>query len=263
MERQPKFHFQGIFVPAAIIKRMLIKKITTRDLLLLMVIRGLTEKPGKGCYASREFLASALDVTPSRISQQVAKLKESGLLIEYHKKNIRYYETRWDDLTEEGAFSELGKLTQNPSELGMLTPRVRNANSPIIDEEEEMKIHRFLPDQNGQATKVETQASPRELVPDFCFEWNDWAYRILRSRRPPLAMTKVTRQSGAESFHQLWKQWDKDTDRVARFLEGLENNIQKLKKPVPSSVRQLCNPNTVNWLEQQVVADQTQEDIRD
>ena len=76
-------------------------------------------------------------------------------------------------------------------------------------------------------------------------------------------MTKVTRQSGAESFHQLWKQWDKDTDRVARFLEGLENNIQKLKKPVPSSVRQLCNPNTVNWLEQQVVADQTQEDIRD
>ncbi len=107
MNIQSKFYFQGIFVPAQIIQKILDREISERDLLFLMLVRGLTEKPGKGCYANRDYLADALGVTRGRISQIITKLKDLRLLKEYSKKGTRYYEATWDN----SCGSELAGLT--------------------------------------------------------------------------------------------------------------------------------------------------------
>lgn len=124
----PQFHFQGVFVPADIIYRILAKEISHRDLLLMILVRGLTEKPGKGCYAKRAYFARVLQVTPARISQVITKLKKLKLLKEYEKSGTRYYEVIW-----EVNFTN----SDNPTELVKLTQGVSKINSPTIDEEED------------------------------------------------------------------------------------------------------------------------------
>ena len=62
-------------------------------------------------------------------------------------------------------------------------------------------------------------------------------------------MTKVSRESGARCFYELWQTLDQDQARIDHFLKMYAYKIHLIDEPKPSSVRQLCKPGIFNWLE--------------
>lgn len=283
MKQPTDWQFRDQKVPARVCYLLQQGTINVTDLLLFFVIDALVKPQGQedglGCYAGNPALAQAVNVVPHYVSERLHHLHKLGLVVICHLGNQRYLELEWSRTGEErkALAGEYGKIHRKAYRhmldnlhlngvytkvYGGFTQKCKGAlhKSVNIIDNEESKVSKIPSRRNGKGINAQSSL-PAEGIPLCCYEWNDRAHQILRSRRPPIAMTHVSRDSGAACLYQLWKRWHKDSSRMNRLLDGLENNIQRLKKPVPSSVRQLCNPNTINWLEQQVTNQQVEEEV--
>lgn len=95
MEETHEFKFRGVWLPAEIMNMLSAGEISPLDTVLLAMIDALVA-PGKGCYASNEYLANRIGRGITQTKEAIARLKDLGLIkqVKFDGKR-RYLETAW------------------------------------------------------------------------------------------------------------------------------------------------------------------------
>lgn len=267
----PERSFRGVNCPVELFDLVEQGTLSGEVAFLALTIDSLVNVKGEGCWASKAFLAKKVGKTSRQVQRDLKILEgyreEDGqwvwrgprLIRQVGWKTVRgqryrILETRWSriDLSEH---NNTGGETE-------MSPRGETEMSPRGGRQ------KCLPRSNGSNSKLELMGEERasrrlppgdspsgpfaEGIPEFCYTWYDQAHKLLRSKTPPIPLKTINRKNGAEYFHKLWEMLGADAQRIDRFLKRYEIKINSIEKPVPCSVKQLCNPEVFYWLERQL-----------
>jgi hypothetical protein len=228
----PEFQFRGTFIPAGVIHLLKDKKITSTDLLLLILVDCYTRYGGHGCYAQNAYLGAQLRVTPLWVSESVTKLKRLGLLRAYDVDGKRHLVTVWSRICDnEQPFSEQPSTTvENHTPLSVRNHTISNTKNL----KEELSTHigkeRNEPQQDGAG-------SMKPIFPELAsipgnpidLQWAKRLRGILANAKVPLNGSQVAKW--ADQF-RLLRQEVTDYTRIEDTLDWYESNVGGKYTPV-------------------------------
>jgi biotin operon repressor len=100
--------FRGCWCPAEILTLIESGDISCQESILLLLIDSLVNATGEDCYASNAYFAKKLDISKTRITRMISKLKKMGLIVQTQfTGRKRYLKTTWSRLDIDSKDSQL------------------------------------------------------------------------------------------------------------------------------------------------------------
>ena len=255
-----RFSFRRDYVTTKVMSKL--EALFIQDLINRATMKGVykkivEEKDGSQPYflCTVEFLERSLDWEHKTQSRLIGTLQEKGF-IRVHYTGLPRKRFVWIDILKiEQAVAAVksslnGDHCTSPDSTEQSSLN-RDHSYTCKNKKQQMKKGDLASRQVPPFSVNPLSAVLKEAPPPACYEWYDQAHAILRSRKPPIPMSTVTRDNGAKYFHELWKRLDEDSCRIGCFLRAYRKQIHVIEQPIPISVRQLCKPEIFTWIERQ------------
>lgn len=95
MDEEHAPQFRGVWIPVEVLSLFHAGELSATDMLLLVTIDSLVA-PGKGCYASNEYLGERTRRSVTKTSNAISRMKKTGLLRQVGFNGTRrFLETAW------------------------------------------------------------------------------------------------------------------------------------------------------------------------